>query len=405
MSERCPECGQFTGDGHVCPTYVYVQSQPSKVKFTGSDDAAVAEIYSDRIVSVEALLALAEVDLDKWYVERYVVNKWEVGSKGPDGDIVVEPLFQVKAWLKPVGPLETVKEIISEQIEEMRSYTPKKPNYNVSFPKKTDRILEFNLPDIHFGMYAWGEEAGQNYNANIARAYVEYVTERIIDEAKRRGDIGKCLVPFGNDWLHIDQAIAGKGGQTNRGTPQDVDTRHRKIFREGRQLGVWMIDRLAEFGQRDVIVIPGNHDLEKMWCVGDSIESWYWNDQSVRVYNDASPRKYYRHGVTLLGFAHGHNERPQDLPLIMARERPEDWGVTWHREWHIGHKHKMKGDEYNGVRVRVIPSISPNDNWHNEKGYYHMQYAEAYIWDAQEGYCGTISVSIPDEFRMKVEEL
>lgn len=56
-----------------------------------------------RITSLEALLEACDVDPDAWEVERHVVNKWEVGVKvgsGDDVDVKVEPLFQVKAWLK-----------------------------------------------------------------------------------------------------------------------------------------------------------------------------------------------------------------------------------------------------------------------------------------------------------------
>lgn len=55
---------------------------------------------STRIKTLDQLLEATEVDLDIWEVERHKVNKWEVGSKDPDGNIVVEPLFQVKASLK-----------------------------------------------------------------------------------------------------------------------------------------------------------------------------------------------------------------------------------------------------------------------------------------------------------------
>lgn len=56
---------------------------------------------SNRIRTLEELLEVCDVDLDVWNVDRYVINKWEVGAKDDDGNIVVEPLFQVKAWLIP----------------------------------------------------------------------------------------------------------------------------------------------------------------------------------------------------------------------------------------------------------------------------------------------------------------
>ena len=67
------------------------------------NDLQIVSDKSTRITTIEQLLEHCAVDLDVWSVERYVVNKWEVGSKG-EGGIEVEPLFQVKAWLVKKAP-------------------------------------------------------------------------------------------------------------------------------------------------------------------------------------------------------------------------------------------------------------------------------------------------------------
>ena len=73
-------------------------------------------VPAGRITTLEQLLKVCNVDLDVWEVERYIVNKWEVGRKGITKDLVwehgvldgysedtgkinVEPLYQIKAWL------------------------------------------------------------------------------------------------------------------------------------------------------------------------------------------------------------------------------------------------------------------------------------------------------------------
>src|SRR5690606_34457141 len=57
---------------------------------------------SPRIRTLDDLLASAPVDLSTWEVERHVVNKWEVGTKEPDGRVRVEELWQVKAWFRRI---------------------------------------------------------------------------------------------------------------------------------------------------------------------------------------------------------------------------------------------------------------------------------------------------------------
>ena len=77
------------------------QSQNEKIEKEEKGNKAKVRSKSHRIKTLDQLLEATEVDLDIWDVDHYKVNKWEVGSKHPDtGDIVVEPLFQVKASLK-----------------------------------------------------------------------------------------------------------------------------------------------------------------------------------------------------------------------------------------------------------------------------------------------------------------
>lgn len=72
-----------------------VQSTPH-----GENILEVESRRDGRIRTLDQLLKACQVDLKVWEVERYTVNKWEVGAKDPDGEIVVTPLFQVKATLR-----------------------------------------------------------------------------------------------------------------------------------------------------------------------------------------------------------------------------------------------------------------------------------------------------------------
>ena len=60
----------------------------------------VSSEITDRIVTEQQLLDLYNISLNEWEIEKKVINTWESGAKGPDGNIVVTPLFQVKVWLK-----------------------------------------------------------------------------------------------------------------------------------------------------------------------------------------------------------------------------------------------------------------------------------------------------------------
>ena len=55
-----------------------------------------------RIRTLEELIKFCEVDLSIWKVDRFICNKWEVGAKNADDELVIRPLFQVKAFLSRI---------------------------------------------------------------------------------------------------------------------------------------------------------------------------------------------------------------------------------------------------------------------------------------------------------------
>jgi hypothetical protein len=166
------------------------------------------------------------------------------------------------------------------------------------------------------------------------------------------------------------------------------------MFREARVMIVEAIEYLKTLAPIRVLVVPGNHDTERIFCLGDSLEAWYHNDDRVRVLNEATSRKYVHYGKTLIGYCHGNEEKVADLPQVMADEEPKAWAGSIWREWHIGHTHakKEKVTEIGAVRIITVPSIAPNDAWHQRKGYHHIRAAEGYLYGAEDGYAGTASV-------------
>ena len=63
------------------------------------------------------------------------------------------------------------------------------------------------------------------------------------------------------------------------------------------------------------------------------------------------------------------------LPLIMAGDRPEDWGKTIYRYFWTGHVHHSKvqpavsSQDFTGCVVESFRVLPPNDAWAHQKGY------------------------------------
>ena len=226
-----------------------------------------------------------------------------------------------------------VKDELLNYIKNRSTKVPK-----LKYKKPKDPICyEISLPDIHYGKIT--DESPETLEKNYLKAIQEL-------HMKAKGlEIERFLLPVGNDGLNSE----GMSRATTKGTPQQDNMRWRQSFRGYWHLVTKAIEYLAQFAPVDVIVIQGNHDFEKA----------------------------------------------QELPLLIATEQPEMWSRCKVREVHCGHKHKEMLNEYMGTKVRFIPSICANDNWHKTQGYVGtLRCGQAYIWNKNRGLEGYLQTNI-----------
>jgi hypothetical protein len=208
------------------------------------------------------------------------------------------------------------REAIDAMIRDARKYAPKYTK--IRYPKDRDGLLyEVDMPDLHFGKLAWAEESGQDYDIQIAEKAARAAFAGLLGFVVHQ-PISKILLPLGNDFFNVN----GAGEQTVNGTKQVEDTRWQKTFRKGRQLLVELIDMCAQVAPVDVLIIPGNHDRERMFYAGDALECWYHKSPDVSIDNGANMRKYYPFGRNLIGFTHGSEERLVRRLLMLFQQTP-----------------------------------------------------------------------------------
>lgn len=338
------------------------------------------------IHTLDQLLDYCKVDLSIWKVERFIVNKWEMGYKNKLDIVDSLPLFQVKATLVRKADVVAVKREI-EELMALAKQSARKPSV-IERPKKlSGNVLEINIPDVHFGKFAWGEETGYgNYDVKIAAKMFMRALNALLDRSKGY-DYDEVVFVVGNDILNSNDA----DNRTAAGTVVTTDGRYHKTFKTVRSIVIEAIEKMREIAPVRIIVVPGNHDTLSAWHLGDSLECYFHNYEDITIDNSPRYRKYYRYGNVMLMFTHGDKAKRQDYPLLMATEQPEMFGQTKYREAHTGHIHQTKMEEQHGVRVRVLPALCPPDDWHAENGYVgNLRNAEAYIWNKTEGLIATV---------------
>ena len=94
---------------------------------------------------------------------------------------------------------------------------------------------------------------------------------------------------------------------------------------------------------------------------------------------------------------HGDKVKRNNIPLLMATEQPMMWSNTKFREALVGHIHKELVDEIMGTKVRHIPSICGNDEWHKGRAYVGTQrVGQMHIYHFERGYEGMFQVNVLD---------
>jgi len=366
----------------------YLKSGPVTVssKFEVDEDIAIEAIREAKKLLKQARLGLTDNSNDNDSVitefESYLIengiNRDDVSSVKFWQTMKGEQRFSVVTKSDKISVEELKKEI-----EEFTAlYSPTVYKQSAPFQGGDEGVAyEISLPDIHYGKLT-------DLSMYAVEAQFMSTIYNLVDKAKGL-NIEKFILPIGNDGMNSE----GMRLATTKGTPQHDAIGWRESFQGYCNLMTKAIDFLKTKAPVHVVVVSGNHDFERMFYAGDVIKGWYRNDKNVVVDNSMDSRKYVEYGVNMLMYTHGDKEKPSEMPLIMATEQPEMFARCPVREVHCGHLHKEMVNEYRGIKVRFIPSICANDEWHKTMGYSALRTGQAYIWsktNGLEGYLQTI---------------
>ncbi len=369
-------CGKELNDSNI-----KIEKTPTEntIKYSGND-----------LINVENLLNKCNIDQSKWEVFKFTLDEKHVVTKteyGPE----FTPKYDLKAWLQK--RTFSAADLANQFLNLLKTHKPAQPVYKKSGNVNKAKVLEISIPDLHISKLVYGKEVGgPDYDIKLAvKAYKDAVNHFIqnIDF----NNVEKILLPVGNDFFNSDNPLY----TTTAGTPQHDDSRWTKSFNVGCQLMIETIEQLSQLAPTDVIIVPGNHDRQKSYYLGEFLRAWFRENQRVSIDNEPTSRKYYSFGKNLIGFTHGNNEKHSDLPLIMAREQPEKWAQSKFYFWHLGHFHHTEVKDYKGIKVSLLPSLCAADGWHTERGYVKNQRtAEAYLYDKEAGLTATYYFTLTD---------
>ena len=269
----------------------------------------------------------------------------------------------VKSRLAADDRLKALQEAIADAVAEYKGgVKPAKQlkqkhdgsNYMVAIP----------IGDPHIGMYAWSEEAGEDFDTNIARDDLLNASRSLFNASP---DADKCLIANLGDFFHSDN-------QSNRtarsGAALDVDTRWARVLKLGCMVMVDMIHlALKKYPEVEVINAIGNHDDHSAVMLSAFLSAYFNDEPRVTVQPTTAKFHYVKFGKCLIGVTHGDTIKHGDLGELMATDQAEDWGSTEHRMWFVGHIHHSRKTELRGCTVESFRTLAAKDAWHAAKGY------------------------------------
>lgn len=243
-----------------------------------------------------------------------------------------------------------------------------------------DLLAVYPLGDPHFGMYAWADETGESFDLKIAEERTCAAIDQLVASSP---PARQAIVVSVGDTAHGDNS---ENRTARSGHSLDVDTRWGKVMRTiYRSLRRCIDQALTKHANVKVIIVPGNHDDHSAAMIAYGMALYYDRDPRVEVDTSPNPFLWHRHGRCLLGFVHGHMTKMNDLPEIMACDRPEDWAQTEHRHWYTGHVHHDSHKDFRGCSAETLRILAPRDAWHHSKGYRSMQDSKCDIWHSRWG--------------------
>lgn len=218
--------------------------------------------------------------------------------------------------------------------EEMPRLEPTRP------PESTvaDRMNQFIVTDSHFGMLAWAEETGADYDLRIAeQLLLDWFAASIAGAPLAHTAVFAQL----GDLMHHDALESITPAHHH---VLDADSRLQKIIRVVirtiRRAIAMLLDRHQHV---HVVMASGNHDPASSAWLREMLAVMYENEPRITV--DNSPSLYYCHvwGDTLNLYHHGHKSDINTVDRKFAAEFRREFGMSRVAYGHIGHKHSDEG--------------------------------------------------------------
>ena len=292
-------------------------------------------------------------------------------------------------WVKTDLDKQAKLDAIRSAVDSLVNVEKPKPRQALAAPYADKQMTVIPITDMHIGMYAWGDEVGDDYDVEQAVSLMCGAVDYLVESTPSSE---KCVILQMGDFFHADNM----SGYTERSKNiLDIDGRMSRVL----ELGWHALERCIDMALQkhesvEVVCVPGNHDEFISVATQNHFKSLYRQESRCYVHPEPTTRKYVKYGENLIGVTHGHQTKDAALPGLMAAEKPKEWGDSTHRRFFRGHHHHDNRVEYNGCIVEQFRTLAAKDAYAAEHGYMAGRDLKAIVFDKEFGEVARSTVSV-----------
>jgi hypothetical protein len=318
---------------------------------------------------IDKLRAKGDLPLDSGnYVSSGELLKGSSTLYDSEGNVKIQ---WVKTDVDKQKQIDLLRDVVDGYVEGLPKF--KKKVYEKTYAS-TELMAVYPLGDPHIGMGAYKDEAGEDWDLQTAQEVFCGVFDRLVKTAP---SCEKAVIVNLGDYFHRDN-VAGVT-ERHRHT-LDVDGNYMMMVDTGLKIMIQMIDSALEHHKTvQVFNTIGNHDDTGAMFLQAALKHMYQDEPRLDIGCSTSVFQYFQHGSSFYGIHHGHTCKADKLPLVMATDKPKEWGESNFRHWLTGHVHHDHRKEYSGCSVESFRTLAGKDTYAYSGGYRAGQDSKALV--------------------------
>lgn len=291
-------------------------------------------------------------------------------------------------WVKSKIDDSKLQEMMKAVIDGMKDDIPRLTALPAPAHGNDNLLNCYVITDYHLGMLAWDEEAGENWDLDIAQALVVKWFEQAIAQSP---NADTAVFAQLSDFLHFDGMDAVTPASKHL---LDVDTRFAKVVRSAIRVLRTVIDMLlAKHQHVHIIMADANHDPVSQIWLREWFSVLYENEPRITVDKSPNPYNAYEFGKTALFFHHGHKRKVSNVSEVFASQFREMFGRTKHAYAHMGHYHSIDVKENNLMIVEQHRTLAPGDAYSARGGWLSGRDAKVITYSKQFGEVSRLTIN------------